>query len=91
MSDEPDFLPLPDLPHKPADWRTLVTSMSPELHAALKTAVELGRWPGGERLTSEQREHCLQAVIAWDQLHLPDERRVGYIDREGLQKSHCDD
>ncbi|HWK54890.1 MAG TPA: DUF1315 family protein, partial [Hyphomicrobiales bacterium] len=66
---EAEFQPLPDLPHKPTDWKTLVASMSPELHAALKTAVELGRWPGGERLTAEQREHCLQAVIAWDQLH----------------------
>jgi uncharacterized protein YeaC (DUF1315 family) len=81
----------PELPEKPGNWNTLVASMSPELHASLKTAVELGRWPNGDRLTPQQREHCLQAVIAWDQLHLPEDERVGYIDRTALQKSHCDD
>lgn len=90
MMSETDFQP-PDLPHKPAEWKTLVANMSVELHAALKTAVELGRWPGGERLSVEQREHCLQAIIAWDRLHLSHEERVGYIDREGLHKGHCDD
>jgi uncharacterized protein YeaC (DUF1315 family) len=82
---------IPALPDKPASWEALVAAMSVELHASLKTAVELGRWPNGDRLTPEQREHCLQAVIAWDERNLPEHQRVGYIDRSALQKSHCDD
>ncbi len=47
----------------------------------LKRAVELGRWPDGRPLTTEQRQECLQAVIAWGEKHLPPEQRIGYIDR----------
>jgi uncharacterized protein len=65
--------------------------MDPEVHENLKTAVELGKWPDGRRLTPEQLEYCLQAIIAYEQQHLPEEQRVGYIDRTGLKKTHCDD
>lgn len=65
--------------------------MNPEVHMNLKTAVELGRWPDGRKLTSEQLEYCLQAIIAYEERHLPEEQRVGYIDRTGLKKTLCDD
>ncbi|MDT8399670.1 MAG: DUF1315 family protein [Pseudomonadales bacterium] len=69
----------------------LINSITPELHQALKTAVELGRWANGERLSPEQIELCLQAVIAWDARNLPEQHRVAYIDRSGLRKEKCDD
>ncbi len=72
--------PLPII-EKPASWQALLASMTPEIHQRLKTAVELGRWPNGERLTAEQLELSLQAVIAWDQQRLPETERVAYIDR----------
>ncbi|WP_246480597.1 YeaC family protein [Motiliproteus sediminis] len=62
-------------------FEQLLEVMTPEVHAAMKTAVELGKWPDGRRLSSEEREACLQAVIAYDAKHLPEEQRVGYIDR----------
>ncbi|HBX35784.1 DUF1315 family protein [Pseudohongiella sp. SYSU M77423] len=68
----------------------ILAMMTPEVHENLKTAVELGKWPDGRKLTAEQLEYCLQAIIAYEQ-HLPEEARVGYIDRTGLKKSHCDD
>ena len=76
---------------KPQSWQQLVAGMTPEIHQSLKTAVELGKWPNGDRLSAEQREHCLQAVIAWDQLHLPEAERTAFIDRSGLQLTQCDD
>ncbi len=76
---------------KPQSWQQLVAGMTPEIHQNLKTAVELGKWPNGERLSAEQRQHCLQAVIAYDQLYLPETDRTAFIDRSGLQKSQCDD
>ncbi|MDO8908054.1 MAG: DUF1315 family protein [Pseudohongiella sp.] len=65
--------------------------MNPEVHMNLKTAVELGRWQDGRKLTPEQIEYCLQAIIAYEQQHLPEDMRVGYIDRTGLKKTQCDD
>ncbi|MEH6473380.1 MAG: DUF1315 family protein [Halopseudomonas sp.] len=68
----------------------LLQSMTPEIHASMKTAVELGKWADGRRLTAEERENCLQAVIAYDETHLPEDQRVGFIDRtksDGSQHS----
>lgn len=69
----------------------IIAMMDPEILENLKTAVELGRWPDGRKLTSEQLEYCMQAIIAWEQQHLPEDQRTGYIDRTGLQKEQCDD
>lgn len=69
----------------------LVALMDPEVHANLRTAVELGRWANGDRLSPEQLESCLQAIIAYEARHLPENERVGFIDRTGLQQTHCHD
>ncbi len=77
-----------------AHYRSLqdvVQHMNPEIHMNMKTAVELGRWANGERLTPQQLENCIQAIIAYEQIHLPEHERVGFIDRTGLKKAHCDD
>jgi uncharacterized protein len=65
---------------KPQSWQELLASMTPEIHQNLKTAIELGKWPNGERLTAEQLELCLQAVIAYDQHYLPETERVAYME-----------
>ena len=70
---------------KPDSWQALLSSMTPEIHQQLKTGIELGKWPDGRRLTPEQLELCLQAVIAWDAQHLPETQRVAYIDRSKLK------
>ncbi|OFE11501.1 hypothetical protein PHACT_13220 [Pseudohongiella acticola] len=69
----------------------ILAMMNPEVHMNLKTAVELGRWPDGRKLSPEQLEYCLQAIIAYEQEFLPEQQRVGYIDRTGLKKTECDD
>lgn len=79
------------LERKPESWDELIDGITPAIHAQLKTAVELGKWPNGERLNPEQTALCLQAVIAWEQKHLSEEQRVGWIDRRRLKTTHCDD
>ncbi len=63
------------------DFNQLITNITPEIYASLKRAVEIGRWPDGRRLTDEQRQLSLQAVIAWEAKFLPETERTGYIDR----------
>lgn len=58
----------------------LINSITPEIYERLKRAVELGNWDNGLPLTPEQREHNLQAIIAYDQKHKQPEDRVGYIE-----------
>lgn len=61
-------------------YEQLIAAMTPDMHRSLKRAVELGKWPNGERLSDEQRSTCLRAVIAYDQ-RLPESERTGFIDR----------
>ena len=56
-----------------------LSAMTPEIYQNLKQSLELGRWPNGERLTDEQRNTSLQAIIAWEYEHLPETERVGYM------------
>ena len=69
------------------DYRKLIESMTPDVYAALKRAVELGKWPNGERLSAEQRKTCLEAVIAYDHRKKPEEQRTGYIHTR--RHDHC--
>ncbi|PPC77199.1 DUF1315 domain-containing protein [Pokkaliibacter plantistimulans] len=63
------------------DYESLVRSMTPEIYENLKRAVELGKWPNGQRLTEEQRSLCLEAIITWSEVNLPESERIGFIDR----------
>lgn len=73
------------------DYQQMITSMTPDMYRRLRLAVELGKWPDGQVLTPEQRENALQAVIAWGEQNLPEEQRVGYIDRGHKAGDVCDD
>ncbi len=61
--------------------KQLLRTITPDAYENLKYAVETGRWPNGVVLTPEQRELCLQAVIAYDLQHHEEPDRVGFIDR----------
>ena len=65
----------------------MIELINPEVHRNLKTAIELGRWANGDKLSQQQREHCLQAVIAYESRHLEQEDRVGFIDTSKLKKN----
>ena len=73
------------------NYKDLVQQLTPELVANFKKAMELGRWQDGRVLTAEQREHCMQAIIAYDAVHTPESQRVGYIDRAHKEGDQCDD
>lgn len=62
-------------------FQELIKTITPEIYDNLKLAIEIGKWPDGRALTSEQRELCLQAVIAYEAQHVPAHERTGYIDR----------
>lgn len=54
-------------------------NLSPEIYQQLKTALELGKWPDGKRMTPEQRDTCMQAVISYEVRHVPEQERAGYL------------
>lgn len=65
----------------------VLKSITPEVYENLKTAIELGKWADGRKLTQEQKENCMQAVIAYELKHIPAEQRTGYVPPKA--HSHC--
>lgn len=59
----------------------LIENITPEIYRNLKQAVELGKWPDGRKLTVEQKELCLQAMIAWETQNLPEDQRTGFMEQ----------
>ncbi|MCP5939960.1 YeaC family protein, partial [Klebsiella pneumoniae] len=57
----------------------MIENITPQIYESLKTAVEIGKWSDGRKLTAEQKELSLQAVIAWEMKNLPEEQRTGYM------------
>lgn len=64
-------------------YEELIERLDPTVYKSLRRAVELGKWPDGRPISDEQRSICMEAVIYYENHHdLPENERVGYIDRE---------
>ena len=70
-----------------SEFQQLIDTITPEIYQNLKRAVATGRWPMGAKLTVEQRQTSLQAIIAYEAKHLPVEERTGYI--PPVEKTGC--
>ncbi len=74
------------------DFNALIDSITPETYKALLKALELGKWADGNPLTQEQKEHVMQAIIAYGEKNLSAEQRVGFIDPGTKEEGEvCDD
>lgn len=62
-----------------SSFAELVKNITPDVYESLKLAVEIGKWADGRKLTQEQKELCLQAMIAYETRYLPEEQRTGYM------------
>jgi uncharacterized protein YeaC (DUF1315 family) len=73
----------PDLPG-------MLEAVTPQVYQSFRRAIELRRWPDGRRLTEQQLQTCLQAVIAYEHYHLPPEQRTGYVPPKADACGHDD-
>lgn len=77
------------LEKKPQSIEELLEDITPEIYQNLKTAIEVGKWDSGQSLSEEQKEYCMQAIIAYEHRHVPLEQRTGFLDPAALSASHC--
>lgn len=71
-------------------YEELIERLDPTVYQSLRRAVELGKWPDGRQVSPEQREICMEAVIYYENTHnLPEQDRVGFIDRSRDDGSAC--
>ncbi|MBV1909494.1 MAG: YeaC family protein [Kangiellaceae bacterium] len=47
------------------NYQDLVDNLDEKTISQLRTAVELGKWDNGDKLTNQQRESAMQAVMLW--------------------------
>lgn len=57
----------------------VLEALTPEIVEKFKTAIELGKWPDGKKLTAEQMEICMQAVITYEHRFVAPDARTGYV------------
>ena len=74
------------------NFKQLLNEITPEIYRGFKRAIEIGKWPDGRALTTEQRELTMQAIIAYEAQYIDERERTGFIDRGSKQKGEvCDD
>ena len=61
------------------DKHSILASLTLEVVDKFRMAIELGKWPDGRKLSPEQRETCMQAVMIWEHEHLPTTERTGFL------------
>ncbi len=47
------------------DYQSIVDNLDQQTIKKLQTAVEIGKWENGEKLTDTQRDNAMQAVMLW--------------------------
>lgn len=62
-----------------SSFAEMIENITPDIYESLKLAVEIGKWSDGRKLSPEQRELSLQAMIAWELQNLPEDQRTGYM------------
>ncbi len=72
------------------DIKQLIDSITPEIYENLKRSIELGKWPDGRGLSQEQKEHSMQAIIAYEEKHKTPEERTGYVPPKPKKAEPCD-
>ena len=72
-------------------YEELIERLDPAVYRNLRQSIELGKWPDGRKMTAEQRAISLEAVIHYENKHnVPEQERVGYLDRGSKAGTACD-
>ena len=48
------------------DKQAILSALTPEIVEKFRQAISLGKWEDGRKLTEEQRQTCMQAVMVWE-------------------------
>lgn len=59
----------------------ILNTLTPEIVDKFRRAIEIGRWDNGDKISVEQRQTCMQAVMIWEYEYLPINERTGYIEK----------
>ena len=63
-----------------------VQQLSPDMYRCFKAALEQGKWPDGQPVSESQRATLTQAIIIFDNAHLPQGQRIGEMEDQCASK-----
>jgi len=63
---------------KPESLQQLLGEITPDIYFSLRTAVEIGKWGDGSKLSSQQLESSMQAIILYESKNVPENERTGF-------------
>lgn len=69
------------------DKQQMLSALDADIIDKFRTAIELGKWQDGKKLSAQQLETCMQAVILWENEYLEETERTGYIHKP--EKEAC--
>ncbi|MDG1293066.1 MAG: DUF1315 family protein [Pseudomonadales bacterium] len=62
--------------------------LSPDMYRRFKAALEQGKWPDGQKVSEAQRATLTQAIIIFDNAHLPQGQRIGEMEDQCASKKN---
>ena len=65
----------------------IINEMTPEAVGNLKRMIELGKKPDGRKLSRQEKEACMEAIVCWEAKHLERTQRSGYIEQRCAKKA----
>lgn len=66
------------------DFSRLIDTLTPDMIERFTAAVETGKWPDGSKLTDQQKETCMQAIMLYKAKNSGnDEEEPFTVTREG--------
>ena len=61
------------------DYSKTVASLTPHMIEKIKTAIELGKWENGDKMTEMQLESAMQAVMLWEAQNKGNSRNEPFV------------
>ncbi len=69
----------------------LIKTITPDIYERFKKAIETGKWNDRTLLTEDQKAITLRAIILYEQVHLLEHERVGFIGSNNCGKKAASD
>lgn len=60
-------------------FANIAQQLTPDLVLVFRQSLETSKWPDGRPMTKEQKALVLESLLLWEQQHLPEAERTGFM------------
>ncbi len=61
------------------NFSAIAKQLTPDMVLVFRQSLETSKWPDGREMSKEQKSLVLEALLLWEQEHLPEQERTGYM------------